>query len=91
MRSEQYIICGVQDGGMLPERSGNPYVMNPFFSIIDLKKLKKIWNKTEMLSSNQIVEGEFNDDLSNLIYPFNTKINDHANVFEFNWVCDDNR
>ena len=34
MSISEQIICGVRDGGMLPERAGNPYVMNPFFSII---------------------------------------------------------
>lgn len=66
-----YIVCGVRDGGMLPERSGNPYAINPFFSIIHLKKLKHIWNKREMLSNHYIKEGEFDEDLSNLKYPYN--------------------
>lgn len=71
MSQKDYIVCGVRDGGMLPERSGNPYVMNPFFSIINLKELKKIWNKKEMLSNHYINEDEFNDDLSILKYPYN--------------------
>lgn len=71
MAQNDYIVCGVRDGGMLPERSGNPYAINPFFSIIDLKKLKKIWNKKEMLSNHYIREGEFDDDLSFLKYPYN--------------------
>ncbi|MDP3358911.1 MAG: hypothetical protein Q8S41_06125 [Lutibacter sp.] len=66
-----YIVCGVRDGGMLPERAGNPYVINPFFSIINLKKLKQIWNKKEMLSNHYIRKGEFDDDLSFLKYPYN--------------------
>lgn len=71
MLQKDYIVCGVRDGGMLPERSGNPYVMNPFFSIIHLKKLKKIWNKKEMLLNHYINEDEFEDDLSFLKYPYN--------------------
>ena len=62
MKTNNYIISGVRDGGMLPERSGNPYVMNPFFSVIDLKKLKKIWNKKDMLTNHYIKEGEFDED-----------------------------
>lgn len=72
MALNDYIICGIRDGGMLPERSGNPYVMNPFFSIINLKELKKIWNKKEMLTNHYIKEGEFEDDLSFLKYAYNT-------------------
>ena len=73
MNANNYIVSGIRDGGMLPERSGNPYVMNPFFSIIDLKNLKKIWNKNEMLSNHYIKDNEFLDDLSNLKYPYNIK------------------
>jgi hypothetical protein len=73
MKTNNYIISGVRDGGMLPERSGNPYVMNPFFSIIDLKKLKKIWNRKEMLANHYIKEEEFDEDLSNLKYPYDKK------------------
>lgn len=71
MLQNDYVVCGVRDGGMLPERSGNPYVINPFFSIIHLKKLKKIWNRKEMLSNHYINEGEFEDDLSFLNYSYN--------------------
>ncbi|MFD2909781.1 hypothetical protein ACFSX9_13670 [Flavobacterium ardleyense] len=71
MKKDNYIIAGVRDGGSLPERSGSPYAMNPFFSIINFKELKKIWNKKEMLKNHYINEDEFNDDLSTLKYPFN--------------------
>lgn len=71
MSIDDYIVCGVRDGGMLPERSGNPYVINPFFSIIHLKKLKQIWNKKEMFANHYIRESEFDDDLSFLKYPYN--------------------
>ncbi|MCF8272807.1 MAG: hypothetical protein K9I95_03150 [Flavobacteriaceae bacterium] len=73
MDRNDYIICGMRDGGMLPERSGSPYAMNPFFSIINLKKLKTIWNKKEMLASHYIEDDEFEDDLSGLKYPYNKK------------------
>lgn len=71
MINKDYIISGIRDGGALPERSGNPYVMNPFFSIINFKELQKIWNKKEMLQNHYILENEFNDDLSDLKYPYN--------------------
>lgn len=70
MKKNDFIIAGVRDGGSLPERSGNPYVMNPFFSIIDLKKLMKIWNKKEMLKNHYVKENEFDDDLSKLKYKY---------------------
>lgn len=70
MKTNDYIISGIRDGGALPERTGNPYVMNPFFSIINFKELKKIWNKKEMFENHYIQENEFNDDLSKLKYPY---------------------
>jgi hypothetical protein len=70
MEENNYIISGVRDGGVLPERSGNPYVMNPFFSIINLKKLKKIWNKKEMMNNHYVKDDEFSDDLTSLKYPY---------------------
>ena len=73
MYENDYIISGMRDGGALPERLGNPYVINPFFSIINLKKLKKIWNKKEMLANHYIKSNEFDDDLSDLKYPYNKK------------------
>lgn len=73
MTKNDYIISGMRDGGALPERSGNPYVMNPFFSVINFKKLKQIWNKKEVLSNHFINEDEFSEDLSHLKYPYNKK------------------
>ncbi len=73
MKNHDYIISGIRDGGSLPERSGNPYVMNPFFSVINFKKLKQIWNKKEMLSNHYIKDEEFADDLSSLKHPYNVK------------------
>lgn len=49
LKTNNDLISGVRDGGSIPERSGNPYVMNSFFSVIDLKKSKKIWNKKEFI------------------------------------------
>lgn len=33
-------ICGFPDGGVLPIRTHNPLVVNPFFNIINIKKIK---------------------------------------------------
>ena len=71
MDNNDYIIAGMRDGGMLPERSGSPYAMNPYFSIINFEKLKQIWNKKEVLKNHYITENEFDDNLSNLDYPYN--------------------
>lgn len=73
MKNNNYLIAGVRDGGVLPERSGNPHAMNPFFSVIDLQKLKILWNKNQMLSNHYINDNEFDDDLSELVYPYDIK------------------
>jgi hypothetical protein len=39
--TEKIINCGMRDGGVLPIRFGNPVVTNPFFNILDVKRIKK--------------------------------------------------
>jgi hypothetical protein len=42
------IYCsGVPDGGVLNTRKHNPISINPFFSILNLKEIKKIYNKND--------------------------------------------
>ena len=36
-----YINCGMPDGGVLPIRTHNPLVTNPFFNIINIKRIKE--------------------------------------------------
>ncbi|WP_336664137.1 hypothetical protein [Elizabethkingia meningoseptica] len=36
-----YTNCGVRDGGILPIRTGNPVVTNPFFNIFNVKEIRK--------------------------------------------------
>ncbi|MBP1224005.1 hypothetical protein [Flavobacterium sp. 1355] len=66
MQSENYMVCGVRDGGMIAHRIYNPYAVNTFFSIINFKDLEKIWNKKEILKNHYIKKDEFRDDLSGL-------------------------
>jgi hypothetical protein len=41
-------LCGFPDGGVLPVRSRNPLVVNPFFNIIHVKKIKAAFSKKEI-------------------------------------------
>lgn len=66
MKLNDYVVCGVRDGGIIQNRHNSPYVINTFFSIINFKELELIWNKQEVLKNNYIVENEFDDDLNNL-------------------------
>lgn len=73
MEKEGIIVCGVRDGGEILHRNNTPFAINTFFSILNFKALKKIWNRKEMLLNQYILENEFNDDLSGLKYPFDVK------------------
>lgn len=39
-----YVNCGVPDGGVMEIRKHNPLVTNPFFNIINVKKIRKDFN-----------------------------------------------
>ncbi|WP_298222838.1 hypothetical protein [Flavobacterium sp.] len=64
MEQEQYTVCGVRDGGVIPHRVQNPFAINTFFSIINFKEISQIWNEDEVLKHQFIVKDEFKDDLS---------------------------
>ncbi len=44
MVENDYHCCGMPDGGVVPARAGSPLVFNPFFLIVNAKKLR-IWFK----------------------------------------------
>lgn len=77
MRRENIVVCGVRDGGVLSWRGKNPYLINPFFCILDFKQIKLIYNENEIEKNQYILENEFNDDLSTLVYKF-----DKNSIFE---------
>lgn len=66
MKTENYSICGVRDGGIVSHRIYNPYLINTFFSIINFKELEQIWYKKEIKENHYVLENEFNDDLTRL-------------------------
>ena len=66
MKSDNYSVCGVRDGGVISHRIYNPYLINTFFSIINFKEIKEIWNKSKVIENNYILDNEFNDDLKNI-------------------------
>ena len=66
MKSEDYMICGIRDGGIISHRIYNPNLINTFFSIINFKELERIWNKKEIVKNHYILNNEFDDDLTSL-------------------------
>lgn len=73
MEKEQITVCGVRDGGVIPHRIQNPNAINTFFSILNFKEVLAIWNEKEVLKNQYAIEGEFDDDLSQLTSEYNTK------------------
>ena len=60
------ILCGVRDGGQIPNRTYSPYLINTFFSVINFKKLESIWDEKQVRRNQYISPGEFDEDLSGL-------------------------
>ncbi|AUC22793.1 hypothetical protein BTO15_12155 [Polaribacter sejongensis] len=59
MNKNNITVSGVRDGGVINHRNYNPFCVNTFFSVIDLNKIKLIWNRKEMLSNQKIEKEEF--------------------------------
>lgn len=72
LKKNDYILCGVRDGGQIPNRTYSPYLINTFFSIINFKKLEEIWDKKAIDKNQFILENEFNENLSNLKEEYDT-------------------
>lgn len=75
MQEHDYIVCGVRDGGCIDIRKFNPYAINTFFSVVNLKRLKEIWNKKEIKENQYIHDNEFLnlDELQNLKKDYDSK------------------
>ena len=73
MKSKDYFVCGVRDGGVIPNRTYSPFLINTFFSILNFKELELIWNKKEVLQNQYINEGEFEEKWSELPGPYDTQ------------------
>lgn len=66
MIEKDFIVSGIRDGGDIAIRSFSPYAINTFFSIINLKKLKTIWNKKDIIANQYINQNEFEEKYSKL-------------------------
>ena len=73
MKIEGTDVCGIRDGGVLEWRDKNPYLINPFFCILNIKKIYSIYSESDFLENQYIQDNEFDDDLSELEYPFDEK------------------
>ncbi len=73
MENENYAVAGVRDGGIIPHRIQNPHAINTFFSILNFKEIRAIWNEKEVLKHQFVKQGEFQDDLSTLPGEYNNE------------------
>ena len=91
MEKEKYTVCGVRDGGVIPHRIQNPFVINTFFSIINFKEILSIWNEKDVLKNQYATTGEFADDLKALKGEYNeTSIYEPYYCFYF-WLRRNNK
>lgn len=77
LEEKEITVCGVRDGGILSWRGKNPYLINPFFCILNFEIIKSIYSEIEVDKNQFIIENEFNDDLSNLPFSY-----DKNSIFE---------
>lgn len=72
MIENDYLVSGIRDGGQITHRNHNPYCINTFFSILNIKSLKLIWDEKEIKRNQYVVENEFSEDLSHLKEDYDT-------------------
>lgn len=72
MRSENYDVCGVRDGGIVSHRNYSPFSINTFFSILNFQNIIKIYDEREINKHQYYIKDEFLDDLDNLSYAFDS-------------------
>jgi len=59
MDEHEFMVCGMQDGGVNPIRHHSPIAINTYFSILNFKKLKEIWIGEDILKNQYINKDEF--------------------------------
>lgn len=54
-----YVNCGVPDGGVMDIRKHNPLVTNPFFNILNVKKIKEHFNLQNLQKNYTVHRPEY--------------------------------
>lgn len=57
-----YTACGMRDGGVLSWRDQNPFLINTFFTILNLQEIYPIYKEEEILNNQHINKGEFREE-----------------------------
>lgn len=66
MDENNFQVCGMRDGGTLNWRNKNPFAINTFFSVLNLREIYKIYDRKEILANQFIDKNEVFEDLINL-------------------------
>lgn len=59
VKDNNYINCGMPDGGVVEIRQHNPLVTNPFFNILNVKEIRKKFNLEEINNNYSSHKTEF--------------------------------
>ncbi|MGW1455077.1 hypothetical protein ACWBC2_08805 [Salegentibacter agarivorans] len=59
LKVKNYTVCGMRDGGALHWRNKNPYMINHFFAVLNLKDIYSIYEEKEMMQNQYIKKNEF--------------------------------
>ncbi|WP_162126221.1 hypothetical protein [Flavobacterium phycosphaerae] len=77
LQKNDFILCGVRDGGQIKTRKQSPYAINTFFSVINFKKLEQLWDSSAVGKNQYILPNEFQEDLAALQEEY-----DNTSLFE---------
>lgn len=92
----KYVNCGMPDGGVVPVRIHNPLVINPFFSIMDLRVLRQNFSLSLMQKYEKfdptliektnldLMKSEYKYDMYEPYYPFFLWIRQNYKVLDMN-------
>ncbi|TBX69247.1 hypothetical protein EZL74_07690 [Flavobacterium silvisoli] len=66
LQTNDFIVCGVRDGGQIKTRKQSPFAINTFFSVVNFKKLEQLWDSSAVHKNQYILPNEFQEDLAAL-------------------------
>lgn len=59
MNNNNFLVSGMQDGGVISVRKQSPFAINTYFSVLNFKKLKEIWDLSDIIKNQFIKNNEF--------------------------------
>jgi len=68
MNENNFVVCGMRDGGTSKWRNKSPYAINIFFSVLNLKEIYKTFDRKKILANQFINNNEHFEHLEYLNY-----------------------